>query len=352
MNMPINRREVLKGVALAPFLASSALGAIAKGAEGPIKPKRLLKGDTIAVIAPASGLASDAFDKAIRNLEALGYRTKIGKYARGNGAIYSGSEIERLHDLHSAFSDREVQGVWCVRGGNGSQRLLPQIDHDLIRANPKVFVGYSDITALHTAIHQKCGLVTFHGPVAAPIATSTYSEYTKAHLLSVLMGTVDVSKIECSEFNKSQRADVYTTRVITSGKARGRLVGGNLTLLSSLAGTPWALENTKDKILFLEAVDEFPWRVERMLLQLKQSLDMRALAGIAIGILDGCVAGEKRAEPPVFEVIKDSLGALGIPVIYGLSFGHIRDQCTLPIGVEAELDTEAATITLLEAGVK
>lgn len=165
------------------------------------------------------------------------------------------------------------------------------------------------------------------------------------------MNPVAPYRIESSAYNQSEKSDLYRTQVITPGRARGRLVGGNLTLLSSLAGSRWALGETAGRLLFLEAVDEPPWRVERMLTQLGQSMDLRKLAGVAVGILAGCEPTEKLPSPPVFEVIRQHLVELGIPAIYGLSFGHIRDQFTLPMGLEAELDTASATLTLLETGV-
>lgn len=332
-----------------PFLTNS-LGAQVHGGpagEELLRPRRLKPGDTLGVIAPASGLKPDAFDRAVQNLESLGFRTKIGRHARGNRGTFSGTEAERLHDLHWAFADSEVSAVWCVRGGDGAPRLLPEVDFDLVRRNPKIFVGFSDITALHVAFHQNCGLVTFHGPVG----TSTFSDYTRKHVLEVLTNPHAPYSIGLSPEQAAQDSELYRTHVITPGKARGRLLGGNLSLLTSLAGTPWALRDLRGRLLFLEEVDEQPYRVDRMLTQLRQSADLRSLSGIAIGVFAKCVATVEKPSPPVLEVIIDRLGDLGIPVIYGLSFGHVRDQFTLPIGIEAELDTGTATVTFLEPAV-
>ena len=230
--------------------------------------------------------------------------------------------------------------------GYGLSRILSQIDYALIKRNPKIFIGYSDITALHLAIHQNTGLVTFHGPVA----TSTQSDYTKKHAVNTLMTPVIPEKIELSPDNVAKGTLLYKTQVITKGTARGRLIGGNLSLLTALAGTPYALRNLKGKILFTEDVGEKPYRIDRMFTQLKQSVNLRELAGIALGVFSDCDAPDDKSQT-VSDVVRDQLGALGIPVIYGLSFGHIRDQFTLPIGVEAEMDTESLSVTLLEAGV-
>lgn len=159
-------------------------------------------------------------------------------------------------------------------------------------------------------------------------------------------------KIELSEYNKANESNLFKTETIMGGKCRGTLVGGNLSLLSALAGTPAALANLKDKILFIEDIGEQPYRIDRMLTQLRQSVSLHSLAGIALGIFEGC--NPKAADLPtqsLIDVVRERLGDLKIPVVYGLSFGHIRDQCTLPVGIEAELDATNATLTLLETGV-
>jgi muramoyltetrapeptide carboxypeptidase len=343
----MKRREILKGLATVPFLASAAFSKMKRADKIKIiKPKRLKAGDTVAVIAPASGLSKESFDKAIQNLESLGLKTKVGKSARGIKGFLAATDKERLDDLHSAFSDTEVSAVWCVRGGYGAARLLPDIDYNLIRKNPKILIGYSDITSLHLAISQNTGLVTFHGPVAA----SELSDYTKKHVVNALMNPSAPYKVEVSEYNKANESNLFKTQTIVSGKCRGHLVGGNLSLLAALAGTPFALQNLKGKILFMEEVGEQPYRVDRMLTQLRQSADLRSLAGIALGVFEDCNPKTENTQS-LLDVIKDRLGDLGIPVVYGLSFGHIRDQFTMPVGIEAELDADNTTMTFLETGV-
>jgi muramoyltetrapeptide carboxypeptidase len=338
----------LKSMATLPFLAQSVLSEtrVSSNSKKLVKPKRLSKGDMVAVIAPSSGVEAEGFEKALQNMADLGFKTKVGKSARNVKGFLAGTDKERLDDLHQAFADKEVNAVWCVRGGYGASRFLPDLDFNLIRKNPKILIGYSDITALHTAIHQNTGLVTFHGPVAA----STYSDYAKKHVVNVLMNPSAPYKIELSPDNVAKESNLFKTETIIKGKAKGKLIGGNLSLLTALAGTPFSLRDTKGKILFTEDVGEQPYRIDRMLTQLRQSIDMRQLAGIALGVFEDCNPKDPNSQS-LIEVIKDRLGDLGIPVIYGLSFGHIRDQFTLPIGIEAELDTENATITFLETGV-
>ena len=311
-----------------------------------VKPARLKVGDTIAVVAPASGIEAEGFDKALQNLADLGFKTKAGKSARAINGFLAGTDAERLTDLHEAFADKEVKAIWCVRGGYGASRILPDLDFSLIAKNPKILIGYSDITALHTAIHQRTGLVTFHGPVAS----STFSDYAKTHVVNTLINPSAPYKIELAADNVADESNLFKTETITGGKCRGRLIGGNLSLLSALAGTPFGLRDTKGKILLTEDVGEQPYRIDRMLVQLKQSIDFKQLAGIALGVFADC--NPKNADSPtLISVLKDQLGSLGIPVVYGLSFGHIRDQFTLPVGIEAELDAGNYTMTFLETGV-
>jgi muramoyltetrapeptide carboxypeptidase len=351
----MNRRSFLKTAAVASLAATLGKSESSPTATPPspraekalVKPRRLSPGDTVALISPGSGLKSESFDRGVRNLESIGLEVKVGRHARGKEGLFSGDEAQRVEDLHWAFSDPEIRGVWCARGGTGVQRILPLVDFALLARNPKVFVGFSDITALDVAIFEQCGFVTFHGPVAA----TSFSDYSKAHMLAAVMSSAAPYRIEVAPANAAQSSDLYRTHVLVPGKARGRLIGGNLTVLASLCGTPWALASLKGKILFLEDVDEEPRRIERMLTQLRQSVDLRALAGIAFGVCDGCVATEKSPSPPVIDVIKSHVAELGVPAVYGLSIGHLHDQCTLPIGLEAELDADRAAITLLESAV-
>jgi muramoyltetrapeptide carboxypeptidase len=342
----MNRRDLLKAALALPLLGTAANAIPRHRVAKLVKPKRLKAGDTVALIAPSSGLSAEQIQKAVENMASLGLKSKLGKYAGELNGFLAGTDAQRVEDIHWAFSDKTIDAVWCLRGGYGLSRILPQIDYRLIKANPKAFIGYSDITALHVAIHQRCGMVTFHGPVA----TSTLSDYTKDHVIKTLFNGLAPDKIELSTDNTTNTSPLYKTEVIHPGTARGSLIGGNLSLLTAVAGTPYALKDVKGKILFTEDVGEKPYRIDRMFTQLKQSIDMRTLAGLALGIFSDCDAPE--GSPTVIEVVKDQFSNLGIPVIYGLSFGHIRDQFTLPLGIEAEMNTAKASITLLLAGVK
>ena len=312
-----------------------------------IKPARLKKGDTIGLIAPGSPIPDDRFGQAIKNVERLGFKTVYTQNAKAQHGFLAGTDAQRLDDLHQMFADPAVAGIWCLRGGYGCTRLLPHIDYSLIRKNPKVLIGYSDITALLQAINIKTGLVGFHGPAAV----STFTEYTVDHVKSVLINAECPLKIDISSENLAKEAPEYQSYVIRPGTAEGRLVGGNLSLLASMTGTDfeWSVKN---KIVFIEDIGEKPYRIDRMLTQLMQSCRLDKAAAIILGVFVDCEAKPDAASLSLSETLKDRLYGLGIPVIYGLSFGHIANQFTLPIGIKARIDTASRQLTLLEKAVQ
>jgi muramoyltetrapeptide carboxypeptidase len=259
----------------------------------------------------------------------------------------AGTDAERLADLHSAFSDPDTDAVWCVRGGYGCTRLLPDVDFDLIRRHPKPFFGYSDVTALHLAIGQKTGLVTFHAPVAAGV----YEPHTFPHFLEVVRNGKAPYAMHQRTPGGFPEDDAFDPYVIAEGKAEGELTGGNLSLLAAMCGTPWQ-PSFKNKLVFIEEVGEQPYRVDRLLTQLLEATDLKKAAGIALGVFFDCKPKNSDFSLTLRETLSDRLASLGMPVLYGLPFGHIPEQVTLPYGIEARLDTGAGTLTLLEKAVK
>ena len=313
-----------------------------------LKPKQLKKGDTIGLITPGSFIEDEGLEKAVTNLESLGFQVKLSKHIRAERGFTAGTDAQRLADLHQMFSDKQVAGIWCARGGYGCGRLLPNIDYRLIKKNPKVLVGFSDITALLLAIYQETGLTGFHGPVGS----SDFTEYTKAHITKVLLEPSNKLNIELSKENTklSVTDKVYQTATIRRGTATGRLIGGNLSLLAPLAGTKYQ-PNIKGKLLFIEEIGEAPYRIDRMLTQLRQSYPLKAAAGIILGVFRGCGKKEGSRSLSLMDTLKDRLGDLNIPVFYGAAIGHIGDNLTLPIGIKAHFDATSGVITLLEKGV-
>ncbi len=356
----MNRRKFIKGGTiaagagmLAPISAAGATKAVPSVQDWPkevYKPKKLSKGDTIGLITPSSAISRQSFDNTLKNMSELGFRVKYSTNMRVRKGFLAGTDAQRAEDLHAMFADDDVQGIFCARGGYGSGRLLPYLDYQLIRDNPKVFIGYSDITALHFGIFKNTGLVTFHGPVGA----SEFTEFTtKCFEKTVLKGKSRV-EIEQAKDDQEKEDDQYRLRVISEGTAQGKLVGGNLSLVSSLTGTPFDLDFT-DKLVFLEEVGESPYRIDRMITQLLLAGKLQNAAGIALGVFNDC--DYKPTDPDfgdttsLWEVISDRLGSLGIPVLYGLSFGHVANNATIPMGIDAELDTSTATLKLLEEAV-
>lgn len=313
-----------------------------------IKPKRLKKGDTIGLIAPAGYISDDALQESITNIEALGFKPYFTDRIKSKYGYLAGSDENRAEDLNHMFENDSVDGIFCVRGGYGVARLLRQINYDSIKSNPKVLVGYSDITALHYAIYSQTGLVTFHGPVA----TSTFNEFTVDNFIKTVMNpepqTIFIPADESSSGSDFERY------VIREGRASGELVGGNLSIAVTFLGTPYDVDY-KNKILYLEEIDEKPYRVDRMLTHLYQAGKLEEVAGVALGVFRKCDSkiGSAKGEQSLSrkEVLYDKLYSLGIPVIYGLSFGHIENKYTIPFGINAELNVQKETLTLLEPAV-
>jgi muramoyltetrapeptide carboxypeptidase len=303
-----------------------------------IYPKPLRKGGTIGLVTPGSALSRSAFEKSITSLSELGFQVKYTSNLRVRADFLSGTDQQRVDDLHQMFEDDEVDAVFCARGGYGATRLLDLIDYDIIRNNPKPFLGYSDITALHAAFYKHTGLVCFHGPVGA----SEWNDFSADYVTDILTK------------GKKVKIRAENPTIISSGKASGKLIGGNLSLLTALIGTPHDVDYS-DHLLFIEEVGESTYRVDRMLTQLLSSGKLKNVAGIALGYFTDCDADPSS---PYYEysiglkeVLADRLGGLGVPVVYGFPIGHEPHNATLPIGVNAQIDAERGVIKLLESAV-
>ena len=340
----MDRRSFAASLALSfPLLASARPLSRKKR----VLPRRLQPGDTVGMITPGSYISDESLEKAVNNALQLGFKVKMGQNIRARRGFNAGTDQQRLDDLHLMFYDDSVAGIWCARGGYGCSRLLPFIDYKLVGRNPKALIGYSDITALLNAIYHKTGLVGFHGPVGA----SELTEYTEAQFRAVVMDGKAPYAIPLSAANQEKEEEAYHTYSIKAGKAKGVLIGGNLSLLAALAGTEY-LPSAQGKLVFMEDIGEKPYRIDRMLTQLRQAWGLERAAGLAMGIYADCQPKEDELSLSLEETIRDRTEGLGIPAIYGLSFGHIDDQCTLPVGIEAELDVERQSLTLLEAAVR
>lgn len=316
----------------------------------PAKPERLNEGDTVGIVAPASPLPDPKnIDRSVAALERLGFKPRLAPHARARWGFLAGSDRDRAADIMDMFSGKRVRAIICLRGGYGAARLLPLLDYGIIRANPKIFLGYSDITSLHCAFLVKARLVSFHGPMLnSDFINDTMPECTLSGLLRTLMQPVAPGSI-CNGYDKK------SVEVFKRGRASGELLGGNISILCTTLGTPYQ-PSFKRKILFFEDLDEVPYRFDRMLTHLLNAGVLQQVAGVAIGINKNCIDPKakkcKEYRQTVEDVFKERLGPLRVPVVVGLPFGHVPCNVTLPIGVRVTLDANIGDLIIDEEAVR
>jgi len=315
-----------------------------------VKPRRLQSGDTVGVVTPATATYQEVeLDIVRESLEALGLKVKVGEHVMNRRGSLGGQDRDRAADINRFFADRDIRAIVPTRGGWGSARLLPHLDYDLIARNPKILLGYSDITALHTAIHARTGLVTFHGPNGGGRWDSYSLDWVKRILFSGEAVTFSNPKTT-NDRNVLTQID-NRTRTITPGRARGRLLGGNLTVLTAILGSPY-VPSFDDAILFLEDVEEQWYRIDRMMTQLKIAGILDRLRGFVFGTCTDCSTGTGYASLTLEEILADHIKPLGIPAWQGAMIGHGMPQWTLPVGLEVEIDAAAGTMTMSGAAVE
>ncbi|MBI9073400.1 MAG: LD-carboxypeptidase [Melioribacteraceae bacterium] len=311
-----------------------------------IKPKKLNKGDLIGVISPASSPADpDKIEKGVKYLESLGYSVAVGKHVGKEEGYLAGSDEERLEDLHGMFANKDVKAIINVRGGYGSGRLLNKIDYNLIKKNPKIFVGYSDITVLQMAFLKKCGLVTFAGPmVAVDFWEEEVSEFTEENFWRLITSTRKIGKLHNPQEEKFH--------ILNKGRGEGQLIGGNLALLASIMGTEF-FPNLKDAVLLLEDIGEPPYRIDRMFYQLKLQKDFDKLQALVLGRFVKCYDSDEpeKKTQSLNEVISDYWAGEKLPVIYNVKHGHIKDNITIPFGLQCKVNSSRGFIEIMEGAV-
>lgn len=342
----IDRRGFARLVSLAATAAAVSPAARAVTPRRIVKPKRLAEGDTVGLVLPASAaFEADAIHFAKEQLEAIGLKVKIGAHAFDRHGYFAGRDRDRADDINRMFADDSVAGIVAYTGGWGSPRVLPFLDYDLIARKPKVFAGFSDITALLNAIHQRTGLVTFHSPTGS----STFEPYTLENFRRVIMTPEPAGVLAAPPKRERDLVD-RTNRILrlAPGKASGRLAGGNLTLVAALMGTPYEVD-TRGAILFLEDTREELYRIDRMLTQLALGGKLESMAGFVFGRCTDC--GYSGPTFSLEEILRDRFGSPGRPALSGLSFGHIEQKLVLPVGVMATVDGNAGTLSLDEAAV-
>ncbi len=310
-----------------------------------IKPKQLKPGDTIGVISPASRPPDEAVLKqGVAYLESLGYRVKLGEYVLAQRGYLAGDDRQRLDDLHAMFADPEVDAVFCSRGGYGTPRLLDEIQYDLLRQNPKIFIGYSDITALNMAFFRQAGLVNFSGPMVAVECARGIHPFTADSLWSALTG--NQSQIAITNPNDQD------VKILKPGSATGLLFPACLSVLHGLLGTPYMPDFT-GAILVLEDIDEEPYRLDRYFASMKAAGILDRISGLVLAQFIDCEASDPdKPGLAVDEVIHDYIDALAIPVLSELAYGHDRVKLTLPVGVQAKIDSNGPIINIIEPVVE
>ena len=312
-----------------------------------IKGKTLPPGGTIGVPSPAwsYGRRSEIL-RGVEWWEERGYKVKLADNVFSRKSYVAGSPEERARGIVEMFADPEVDVVQCADAGFGSAHTLPHIDFDVIAANPKAFMGYSDITALHSAIYKETGLVTFQGPLLTSLNHPETKEFTEQSMLSALTSDTPLGEVPRDPEN-------HYIRAFNSGKVTGEMVGDCLWLLTHLIGTPWQID-LRNKIFFFEDVSEPPWQIDTQLTQMSQAGMLDGIAGVVIGEMEACDWREWHDWPQVMsveDIFELYIEPLGVPTIYGLPMGHGKQLVSTPLGVEVTLDADARKLTIDEAAL-
>lgn len=305
-----------------------------------IFPNKLLKGDTVALIAPSSPVTKEEADRSVKFLEDSGYKVKVGKCVYKSLHGYkAGTGEERAADINQMFADKDVKAIFCIRGGDTSSHAIDKVDIDIVKENPKIFVGYSDVTNYNIYFNQKADLVTFHGPMVKSNMISNYDEFSKTSFEDA----INMDEVLYLKNPEGQDFDV-----ICDGIAEGILVGGNLALITSMIGTPYEID-TKGKVLFIEDIYENVTRVDRMLYQLKYSNKIKDAAAIIVGDFSDC---ENKNDPTygINELLKEFFAGLDKPVMFNIKCGHCFPTSTLPLGAKCEVNTFNKTIKFINKG--
>jgi muramoyltetrapeptide carboxypeptidase len=310
-----------------------------------ILPPRLKEGDLIGLVTPGGPVTEQQLQESIGRLEGLGLRTTFNDTVLSEYGYFAGKDDERAAELMDMFLRPEIKGIWCVRGGYGSIRILELLDYGSIQENPKAFVGYSDITAIHTALFQETGLVSFHGP----LGISDFNRFSVRSLKNILMDPSPGYKYPYRREQETRGDPEFDRYTLVEGQAEGLLTGGNISVLDSLIGSRFE-PDFEGRVVYLEETEEKTYRVDKMLFHLLSATNLGKAAGLILGVFSDCNIND---EPRLTlkEAVRDLLYPLGIPAFYGHSFGHIGRMLTLPNGIRARMDSGKMSLELLEAAV-
>lgn len=298
-----------------------------------IYPKKLQAGATIGLVAPSSPVSKERVQQCINVMKSMGFRLKwADNLATSKGGYMAGDELTRAAWIHRMFEDPEVDAIFCIRGGDGGNRIMEYIDLDVIRRNPKIFVGYSDITSLHLLFNQECDLITFHGPMVSSNIVDHFDRESRIMMYEALM-------TEREYVYRSPEG--YPLRVARSGKGAGRLTGGNLTVACASIGTPYEID-TDGKVLFLEEIGAHIGNIDRSIYQLKNAGKLDRVAGVLIGQFTNCRQDEE--DYSVVDIITEAVKNSDVPILYNVQSGHGFPMITLPMGAECQINTETLSV--------
>ncbi len=311
-----------------------------------LKPRRLQRGDLVSLVAPSGAASSpDRVEASIRALETLGLCVKASPHCADAYGYLAGTDAIRARELEQAFLDPDTRAVVCLKGGYGTPRILDSLDYSIIADHPKLFLGYSDITALHTAFRQLSGLVSLHGPMPSSDMVPEFDAPSRASLEVALF---ESPRFPCPVLNPSGASFLSPRGAPLSGSVEGELVGGNLSLIAATMGTAWELD-TEGKILFIEDIDETPYRIDRMLNQLRLAGKFNACAGIIVGSWTRCEAQGGKPSLTIEEIFEDLVVPSGKPVLSGLEAGHGSPALTLALGIRYRMDSGSLSLEMLES---
>ena len=301
-----------------------------------IKPAALKAGDTVAVVAPAAAIEREHLERGVNVLASMGFRVKVSERLLARSGILAGDDADRARELQSCFADPEVKGIFAARGGYGCGRLMPLLDFQAIARTPKIFVGFSDETFILNAMVDLAGVVSFHGPMVAMDFARGLSHRSIEHMQRLVGGELNGFELEARE-------------AVHPGVARGAVIGGCLSVLVAMLATPYA-PNFDGRILFLEDTGEKAYRIDRMLVQLRQAGALARVAGVVFGAIRP-VDGDEPEARQIARFIAEQTAELGCPVLYGIEAGHGTENFTIPFGIAAQIDAGARRIVFTERAV-
>ena len=350
----MQRRKFIQNIGIGslafPLASFTQIDKIVPTNNSVIIPKGLKEGDTVGVVSPSSAIfETEPYEIAKENLEAMGLKVKFGKFVKSRYGHLAGTDEERAGELNEMFRDQNIQAIMALRGGSGAARILDKLDYDTIKNNPKIFIGYSDITALHLAIYEKTGLVTFHGP----LAVSTWNSFSFDYFKRLLFEKEKITFTNPTDKGDNLAQIENRIRTIREGEATGRLIGGNLSVLTGIMGSEYFPSDWEGNILYLEDVGEQIYAVDRMMSQLQLGGVLDKISGFVFGKCTSCnPGGSGYGSLTMKEVIDHYIKPLNIPAFSGAMIGHIDDNVTIPNGLKAKINATKGSIKLLENPVK